>query len=109
TNSESGRVYFSVGLLKILCCLYLFSIIFEIIISLISVCCFKYMLPSMILSTLAHRFTDLNKNIFYKNSVNFRFWNIINFPITLLTFAAPLFLLLIQLKRQKNCQDKEIV
>ncbi|KAF0986526.1 hypothetical protein HZS_3678, partial [Henneguya salminicola] len=110
--------------LQILCFFYLFSIIQEIIQAFISVRCFSVMLPAMILSIqtfinfipiniiafylyflnkgVQQGFTYLDDTIFFTNTVNFSFWNIINLPITLLNFLAALFLFLIRRERQIN-------
>ncbi|KAF0986647.1 hypothetical protein HZS_7870 [Henneguya salminicola] len=53
-------------------------------------------------------FTFLEKTIFYTNTGNFRFWNIMSFPITLLHHAAALFIFLIRRERQKTAQIKEL-
>ncbi|KAF0989711.1 hypothetical protein HZS_3193 [Henneguya salminicola] len=86
-NFEGNDVYLSVGLLKlcidtechfnkgettifkalqILCYIYLFSIILENIIAIISLCCFQYMLPAMTLSINTCFFTEItNSYMFY--------------------------------------------
>ncbi|KAF0986788.1 LOW QUALITY PROTEIN: hypothetical protein HZS_1333 [Henneguya salminicola] len=44
----------------------------------------------------------LDKNILKANTVNFSFWNMINFPITVLNFVATIFIFLIRRQPQKT-------
>ncbi|KAF0988416.1 hypothetical protein HZS_7362 [Henneguya salminicola] len=55
-----------------------------------------------ILTGAEEKFTFLDKTIFYTNTGNFSFWNMLSFPITLLHHTAAIFLFLIKGERQKT-------
>ncbi|KAF0986699.1 hypothetical protein HZS_4270 [Henneguya salminicola] len=111
--------------LQILCCFYIFFlIVLEIIIASISIPHFMFLLPAIILSfitgfaimksnlvinslslfwyiSLTLTFTFLDSSVFYRNSVNFSWWNKLHILITLFNLAAALILFFIRREREK--------